>query len=121
MAGGVLERPFSLNVKCIVTSFLVGGGYWFLPKKSYWVLVFLFWVSYVGLSWYDELYDCKNQMKPTLFPLGRLFFLPFKPQSYKTGMENLSERQLALMDRVDHLTVCTLLFCTLVFVFSRTS
>lgn len=107
MAGGIAERPFSLNAKCIVLSLVVGGAYWWLPPKSLWVLLALFWISYVGLSWYDELYDCSTKMKPTLFPMGRLVFLPFKPQSYKDEFKNLSPRQIQIMDRVDHLASFT--------------
>ena len=111
MAGGIAERPFSLNVKCIVVSLMVGSGYWFLPSKNIWILLFLFWVSYVGLSWYDELYDCSNAMKPTLFPFGRMVFLPFKPPGYREEMKNLSTRQLEVMDRVDHLASFTSIMC----------
>ena len=117
MAGGIVERPFALNVKCIVLSLLVGTGYWFLPSHNVWVLMFLFWVSYVGLSWYDELYTCSNAMKPTLFPFGRLVFLPFKPPGYQEDMKNISPRQVELMNRVDHLACFTSVMCLASMVF----
>lgn len=117
MAGGVIERPFSLNIKCIVLSMLVAGGYWTLPPKSLAVVALLFWVSYVGLSWYDELYDCSNKMKPTLIPWGRRVFLPWKPKSYQAGMVDLSPRQIQTMDRVDHLFTFTVLFAACVYLF----
>lgn len=114
MAGGVFERPFSLNVKCIVASLLVAGGYWYLPPKSLGVVLFLFWASYVSLAWYDEMYDCEDRMRPTPIPLGRWFFLPFKPPGYKAEMATLSPRQVRVMDRVDHLAVFSAMFLGLV-------
>lgn len=121
MAGGIAinGKPFALNPKCIFMSILLAGGYWWLPPKSYWVLAGILWSTYVGLSWYDAVYDCNDKMKPTVFPLGRIIFLPFKPQSYKAEMQNLTVEQIKIMDRVDHVAIFTLLFCAAVVIITR--
>ena len=64
MAGGVgTRRPFALNTKCLVVSGVLGAGYWFLPQKNWFVLGGVVVGSYIGLAWYDELYDCSDRLK----------------------------------------------------------
>lgn len=109
MAGGIFqERPFAWNVKCVVFSAVIAGGYWYLPPKSLYVLVFLLWLPYVSLAWYDYTYDCKDKMQPTLFPLGRYVFLPFKPAGYKQAFDKMSPEQIKKMDELDHVVSWTL-------------
>lgn len=110
MAGGIFEgRPFAYNIKCIVGTAIIVGGYWFIPPKNVWVLIFLLWLPYVGMSWYDYLYDCRDKMKPTLFPFGRYIFLPFKPAGYKAEFKRMDPAQIQTMDRLDHVVGWTLL------------
>lgn len=124
MAGGIFPgRPFSWNVKCIVFSAVIAGGYWYLPPKNLWVLAFLLWLPYVAMTWYDYAYDCRDKMQPTIFPLGRRIFLPFKPEGYKKAYEALPAEQKRTMDRFDHVVTWTLavaLVAYLVFTRSRT-
>ena len=50
MSGGVYTgRPFSFNLKCIVFTACVAGGYWFLPPRRWWALAALLWLPYVSM------------------------------------------------------------------------
>ena len=105
MAGGLYEgRPFAFNVKCILFTAALAGGYWFLPSKNLIVLLVLLWLPYVAMAWYDYTYDCANKMGPTVIPFGRYLFLPFKPDGYKAEYSKLAQAQLDTMDRVDRAT-----------------
>ncbi|NBP01521.1 MAG: hypothetical protein EBU90_15550 [Proteobacteria bacterium] len=110
MSGGIFPgRPFSWNIKCIVFTLVIAGGYWYLPPKNLWVLIFLLWLPYVALAWYDYSYNCQDKMQPTLFPLGRYVFLPFKPDGYKREFDKMSPDQIKQMDNLDHLVTWSLL------------
>lgn len=110
MAGGIFPgKPFSFNVKCIVGTAVVAGGYWFLPPKNVWVLLGLLWLPYVAMAWYDYAYDCRDKMQPTLFPFGRYIFLPFKPPGYQAEFERMDASQIEAMDRLDHVVGWSLL------------
>ncbi len=64
MAGGFgTSKKFALNTKCLVVSGVLGLGYWYLPKKNYLLLGGILFSSYVGLAWYDELYNCDDRLK----------------------------------------------------------
>jgi hypothetical protein len=104
MAGGIFPgRPFAWNIKCIIFTILIAGGYWYLPHRNKYVLIFLLWIPYLALAWYDYYYDCKDKMMPTLFPYGRKIYLPFKPPDYKREFEKMPETQIKAMDRLDHI------------------
>lgn len=110
MAGGIFERPFALNVKCIVFTFLISAGYWYAPRRSYPILVLTLIVPYIAMAWYDEMYQCESQLQPTIVPFGRTVFLPFKPPAYqKRYEERISPRQKHLMRRLDHAILWTVL------------
>jgi len=109
MAGGLYPgRPFSFNIKCILFTAAVAGGYWFLPRRRLWALALLLWLPYVSMAWYDSLYDCKDRMGPTIVPFGRLLFLPFKPESYKREYAGMAQAQLDSMAALDHAAGWTL-------------
>lgn len=109
MAGGLYPgRPFSFNVKCIVFTAAVAGGYWYLPPRRWWALALLLWLPYVAMAWYDNLYDCRDKMGPTVVPFGRFLFLPFKPESYKREYRKMAQAQIDTMSRVDHVVGWTL-------------
>lgn len=109
MSGGIFPgRSFAWNVKCVIFTALVAGGYWFLPPKNIYALFFLLWIPYVAMAWYDYAYDCKDKMMPTLFPYGRYIFLPFKPAGYKAEFNKLSPQQIEAMNNLDHITTWTL-------------
>lgn len=110
MSGGLFPgRPFQFNIKCIIFTILIAGGYWYLPSKNLYVLIFLLWLPYVALAWYDYYYDCRDKIMPTLFPFGRYIFLPFKPAGYQAEFNKMSNEQIKMMDYVDHLTGWTIL------------
>lgn len=92
MAGGIFPgQPLALNIKCVIFTLLIAGGYWYLPPKSIPVLVALLYFPYLALAWYDYIYKCEYKLQPTIFPFGRWLYLPFKPQEYKDAYENLSD------------------------------
>ena len=92
MAGGIFPgQPLAFNLKCVVFSLLLSGGYWYLPPKSIPVLVALLYFPYLAMAWYDYIYNCEYRLQPTVFPFGRWLYLPFKPPDYKDAYENLSD------------------------------
>lgn len=114
MAGGLYPgRPFSFNLKCIVFTAAVAGGYWWLPRRSWWVLLTLLWLPYVAMAWYDYAYDCRDKMGPTLVPFGRYLFLPFKPPGYKAEFDKMAQAQKDTMSRLDHAVGWTALIALL--------
>jgi hypothetical protein len=109
MAGGLLPgKPFEFNLKCILFTAVLAGGYWYLPPKRLWILVFLLWFPYIALAWYDWSYGCQSKLMPTAVPFGRYVWLPFKPPGYKQAYEDLPVEKKAIMDRVDHLAGWTI-------------
>jgi hypothetical protein len=104
MGGGLFPgHPFALNIKCIIFTALLAGGYWFAPHKNILVLIFLLWFPYIALAWYDYAYGCRDRLKPTLVPFGRYIWLPFKPPDYKEEFNRMPADQINAMNRVDHL------------------
>jgi hypothetical protein len=117
MAGGIFPgRPFNLNIKCIIFTAIIAGGYWYFPSKNYYVLFFLLWLPYVAMAWYDYSYDCKDKLMPTLIPYGRYLFLPFKPPGYKTEFEKMTKDQIESMNRLDHITTWTILIILIFYI-----
>jgi hypothetical protein len=108
MAGGLFPGyPFSLNVKCIVFTAILAGGYWYLPPKNLWILAFLIWFPYIALAWYDYSYKCQqDKLKPTLVPFGRYLWLPFKPPGYK---EQVTPELAISMRNLDHIILWSVL------------
>jgi hypothetical protein len=102
------------NVKCVIFTSLVAGGYWYLPPKNLIVLVLLLWLPYVSMAWYDYMYGCHFKMQPTVFPFGRWIFLPFKPPGYKDAYDALPQDQKNVIYRVDHVAAWTSLVGTVV-------
>ena len=71
MAGGVgTDRPFAFNVKCIAFTAVVVATWRYLPRDAWWAWLAVLWWPYVAMAWYDELYDCRDKMRPTALPLG---------------------------------------------------
>ena len=54
------DREF--NKKCAVISGLAVLGYYALPPRRLWVGAALAVATYVGVAWYDELYDCDERL-----------------------------------------------------------
>lgn len=120
MAGGLFPaQPFSWNLKCIVFTAAIAGGYWYLPSKRTSILLLLLWLPYVAMAWYDYSYDCKDKMQPTIFPYGRYVFLPFKPKGYQAQFDKLPKEQVEQMDKVDHTVTWTIAIAALSYVLLR--
>lgn len=100
---------FAPNWKCVWISMILASGYWFLPHKNLAVLLFVLWFPYIAIAWYDYVYKCDRKLRPTLFPFGRLVYLPFKPDDYKREFASLPPEAIRAMDRVDHIAGWTLL------------
>lgn len=106
MAGGIFPgQPFSFNWKCVIFTFILAGGYWYLPHRNPWILAFLIWFPYLALAWYDYSYGCKNKIKPNMVPFGRYIWVPFKPKEYQEEFKKLPTEP---MDRLDHLAGWTI-------------
>jgi hypothetical protein len=118
MAGGIFPgAPFTFNIKCVIFSVALAGGYWFAPAKNYFVLFFLLWFPYLAMAWYDYMYDCRDKLGPTIVPFGRYIWLPFKPQQYQADFNKMSESQIGAMSRVDHLVGWTIVLLVLAYSF----
>jgi len=102
MGGGLFGTPLALNPKCLVFSAFVLSVYW-MPHPKYYthkvaVNFLLATLSYVILAWYDVIYDCNDQLKPTI--LGWLS-APFKPHRYSEEMEKLPIKYKKIIRWVD--------------------
>ena len=116
MAGGIFPgAPFRFNIKCVVFTALLAGGYWFLPHKNLWILFFLLWFPYIAMAWYDYMYDCRLKLGPTIVPFGRYIWLPFKPPGYQDQFNKMSDSQIQTMNRVDHLVGWTIVVVLVAF------
>jgi hypothetical protein len=112
MAGFPFQH-FAPNIKCVVASIAVAAFYWQvggtgrIPPQSMAMVAFLLWFTYIALAWYDYLYDVppERRMKPTLFPLGRLVFMPFKDPAYQEAYAKMSAIDKAAMDTFDKFVV----------------
>ena len=99
MAGGIFDtQPFSLNIKCIIFTLLIAGGYWYTPKKKIWILVALLYFPYLALAWYDYYYKCQDGLlQPTVFPFGEYLYLPYKPPDYKDRYNQMPQERKDMM------------------------
>lgn len=110
MAGGLYKsQPFALNPKCIVISIIFALFYWFTPYRKWYILVFILWVTYIAIAWYDHFYHCKYKLHPTIFPFGKYIYLPFKPKAYQNEYKRLPKWRIAIMDKVSHITLWTII------------
>lgn len=121
MAGGLFDtQPFSLNIKCIIFTFLLAGGYWYLPPKKLWILIALLYFPYLALAWYDYVYDCRaGLLQPTVFPFGEYLYLPFKPPDYKERYTNMSQEKKTKMKEYGRFIAALLLGVLIVFYFYK--
>ena len=88
MGGGLFGTQLYLNPKCLVISAIVVGVYFMPHPQSIShniVMAFLLAIStYIGIAWYDVIYDCNDRFKPTLFGwLSKYFKPPKYSQEYK--------------------------------------
>ena len=106
MGGGLFGTPLYLNPKCLVFSFFVLCIYW-LPHPTrtahQFVMGFLLATSaYISLAWYDEIFDCNDRLKPTIF--GWLSG-PLKPPRYQKEFAQLPLKYKKIIRTVDILVL----------------
>ena len=63
MAGGLFGQPFSINIKCIIFSFICMALFLFRPDYNnkillYGLLGIIFVIAYVSMAWYDYIFNC---------------------------------------------------------------
>ena len=63
MAGGLFGQPFSINVKCIIFSFVCIALFLLKPDYNntfvlYGILAMIFVGAYVAMAWYDYQFKC---------------------------------------------------------------
>lgn len=110
MGGGLFGTELALNPKCLVFAAFVLAVYW-LPHPvaySHRIVVnfILACLAYVGLAWYDLLYDCADRFKPTL--LGWMW-KDLKPKEYQNKYDELPERTKKVIRTVDIVVLVVLL------------
>jgi len=71
------ETPAAENVKCIVGTLVLAGGYMVLPTRNKWVLATIAYFVYIFIADYDYAYQCQRKLGPSL--LGD-FYDAAKPQ-----------------------------------------
>lgn len=115
MAGGIFPgQPLALNIKCVLFTLMIAGGYWYLPHKNIPTLVSLLYFPYLALAWYDYIYKCEYKLQPTLFPFGRWLYLPFKPADYKQSYEDLSDKSKQTIAKWDRFFIFMIIGALLV-------
>ena len=116
MAGGLFDnQPFALNIKCIIFTLLVAGGYWFTPKKKLWILAALLYFPYLAMAWYDYHYQCQyGLLEPTVFPFGEYLYLPYKPPDYKERYNKMPQERKDTMKKYGRFLAAVILGVVLV-------
>ena len=106
MGGGLFGTDLALNPKCLVFAGFVLAVYW-LPHPvalSHRIVVnfILATVAYIGLAWYDVIYDCNDRLRPTL--LGWISGW-FKPKEYRDAYDELPVKTKKVIRTVDILVL----------------
>lgn len=117
MAGGLFGTHLYLNAKCLVISLIVVIIY-FLPHpySNYHTAVMAFLLAtstYIGIAWYDVLYDCNDRLQPSLFGW---MSKPLKPQSYDKEYQELPLKTKKIIRNFD-IFVLVLIIITFVYPF----
>jgi len=117
MAGGIFQNEgFHLNPKCIIISIIYALSYWYLPPKKWYILLFILYITYILIAWYDHIYKCQYKLHPTIFPFGKYIYLPFKPPEYQKEYANLPQWKIDIMDKFNHITLWTILMFIIVWI-----
>lgn len=102
MAGGLFGTELSLNPKCLVFSAFVLVVYWLPHPVAYSHRIVMNFIlaclAYVGLAWYDLLFDCNDRFKPTL--LGWMW-KGLKPKEYQEAYDELPVKTKKIIRTVD--------------------
>ena len=54
------DGPITGNIKCIIISIILALLYWFLPSKNKYVLIFILYITYILIAYYDYIYIVKK-------------------------------------------------------------
>ena len=65
------------NWKCIFISLFLAGAYWYLPNRNKYVLVAILYLTYLAIAWYDHIYKCERNLKPTYLAYYYKWFKPY--------------------------------------------
>lgn len=109
------DGPITGNVKCIVISILLACFYWFAPRKNKYVLLFILYVTYILIAYYDHFYDCrKGEFGPTFL---KTYYEWAKPKSSKQNIiySNLCQDKKNIILIVDGIVFITLIFAAPIF------
>ena len=102
MGGGLFGTPLYLNVKCLIVSGIVLLVYWLPHPKNFmhkFVAAFLLaTATYIGLAWYDVLYECNDHLKPTLLGWMSKYF---KPPEYGKKYDELPVKYQKIIRNFD--------------------
>lgn len=98
MAGGIFtNRPFELNIKCVVYAALLMIAYLVLPRKNnVFILPIIFIFAYVSMAWYDWMYNCQDKMYTGYTGIAGILDSAFKPQ--RRGEATVHERDHLLLE-----------------------
>jgi hypothetical protein len=117
MAGGIyIEKPFSLNISCIVFAFTMIALYWLtarfsMGKPNYLMFPLIFIIAYVALAWYNYGYSCTNTLYSGKSGPSAAFNSIFKPQlrtqEHKEGTVANQERAYQKNIYLFHLLLVT--------------
>lgn len=103
MGLGLFGASVHPNVKCLVFSCILLFVYFALPmpraNAHKFVAGFLLAsAAYVGLAWYDYLYDCNDRLRPS--PFGWLTGWA-KPPDYKANYAALPDKEKRIIRNID--------------------
>jgi len=82
-----VDKPPTLNVKCIVFTLILAAGYWYLPPRNKWVLLGLLYFPYAAMAWYDYYYKCERNLGPTYLALFYWWLKPYASDQIQTYAE----------------------------------
>ena len=110
------DGPITGNVKCIVISLVLAAAYWYAPHKNKYVLLFILYVTYILIAYYDNFYDCRRwQFGPTFL---KTYYEWAKPPSSKQNIiySNLCPDKKKLIMIVDVVVFIALIALTPAFI-----
>ena len=117
MGGGLFGTPLYLNVKCLIFSFFILIIYWLPHPKTIShniIMGFLLAMSsYISIAWYDVLYNCNDQLKPTLFGW---MSKSLKPKKYREKYNKLPIKYKKIIRNFD-IAILVILIITFLYPF----
>lgn len=104
MAGGLFDRPFYFNEKCIIFSLICMALFLYKPNFTnnyilYFTLFLIFVIAYIAMAWYDYYFNCDL----VAFKRGQYSFTGlFKPPAHVPEYQyDTSKKKLNTNDKVN--------------------